>query len=403
MRVRKEMNVLIMNAGSSSLKYQLLDMSDESMLAKGIVERIGSEGTVLKHTKVGCKKVEILKSLDDHTQAVKLVVETLLDDKLGVISSIDEIHAVGHRAVHGAEKFASSVIIDDEVIKAIEECSEFAPLHNPANIMGINACKLVMPNVPMVAVFDTAFHQTIPKKAYIYGLPYDTYEDLRIRRYGFHGTSHSYIANRVAKLMGKDIKDLKIVTCHLGNGSSICAVDGGKSVDTSMGFTPLEGLMMGTRCGSIDPAIIEYLMKKKDMTIGEIILYLNKESGVLGISGKSSDFRDLWVNAEKGDDRSMLALEVFSYNVKKYIGAYAAAMGGIDAFAFSGGIGENDPGVREMASSGLEYLGAKFNAAINDFKSEEKLISTEDSRVNIYCIMTDEELKIARETKELIK
>jgi len=280
-RVRKKMNVLVMNAGSSSLKYQLIDMADESVLAKGIVERIGSEGTVLKHTKVGSKKVEILKSLDDHTGAVKLVVDTLLSDELGVINSIDQIHAVGHRAVHGAEKFASSVLIDDEVIAAIQECSEFAPLHNPANIMGINACKQVMPNVPMVAVFDTAFHQTIPEKAYIYGLPYDTYEDLRIRRYGFHGTSHSYMANRVAKIMGKDIKDLKIITCHLGNGSSICAVDGGKSVDTSMGFTPLEGLMMGTRCGSIDPAIIEYLMKKKGMTIGEITLYLNKESGVL--------------------------------------------------------------------------------------------------------------------------
>jgi len=396
------MNVLVMNAGSSSLKYQLIDMADESVLAKGIVERIGSEGTVLKHTKVGSKKVEILKSLDDHTGAVKLVVDTLLSDELGVINSIDQIHAVGHRAVHGAEKFASSVLIDDEVIDAIQECSEFAPLHNPANIMGINACKLVMPNVPMVAVFDTAFHQTIPEKAYIYGLPYDTYEDLRIRRYGFHGTSHSYMANRVANIMGKDIADLKIITCHLGNGSSICAVDGGKSVDTSMGFTPLEGLMMGTRCGSIDPAIIEYLMKKKGMTIGQITLYLNKESGVLGISGTSSDFRDLWDSADAGDKRAKLALEVFSYNVKKYIGAYTAVMGGVDAIAFAGGIGENDPGVREMASSGLEYMGAIFNPAVNDFKSQERLISTPESKVNIYCICTDEEMKIARETKELL-
>ncbi len=396
------MNVLVINAGSSSLKYQLLDMSDESILAKGIVERIGAEGTVLKHTKVGSKKVEILKSLNDHTGAVKLVVETLLSEEHGVIKSIDEINAVGHRAVHGAEEFAGSLLIDDKVIDAIKDCAEFAPLHNPANIMGIDACKMVMPNAPMVAVFDTAFHQTMPKKAYIYGLPYDTYEELRIRRYGFHGTSHSYIANRVAKIMDKDIKDLKIVTCHLGNGSSICAVDGGKSIDTSMGFTPLEGLMMGTRCGSIDPAIIEYLMKKKDMTIGEVTSYLNKESGVLGISGTSSDFRDLWDSADAGDERAKLALEVFSYNVKKYIGAYAAAMGGIDAFAFAGGIGENDPGVREMVSTGMEYLGAVFNSAVNDFKSQEREISAPESRVKIYCICTDEELKIARETLAVI-
>jgi acetate kinase len=396
------MNVLVINAGSSSLKYQLLDMQDEKVLAKGIVERIGADGTVLKHTKAGSDKVEILKSLDDHTAAVKLVVETLLSDDLGVIKSMDEINAVGHRVVHGAEEYASSVIIDDSVVKAIEDCSEFAPLHNPANLMGIAAVKKIMPNVPMVAVFDTAFHQTIPKKAYIYGLPYETYEEMRIRRYGFHGTSHSFIANRVAHLMGKDIEDLKIVTCHLGNGASVCAVDGGKSVDTSMGFTPLEGLMMGTRCGSIDPAIIEFFMEKKNLTIKQVISYLNKKSGVLGISGKSSDFRDLWINAEAGDDRSMLALEAFSYGVKKYIGAYAAVMGGVDAIAFSGGIGENDPGVREMASSGLEYLGATFDASVNDFKSEEHLISTPESKVHIYCIMTDEELKIARETKELI-
>jgi acetate kinase len=395
------MNVLVINAGSSSLKYQLIEMTDESVLAKGIVERIGAEGTVLKHTKIGNDKVEIFKSVGDHTGAIKFVVDTLLDEKLGVLSSMDEISAVGHRVVHGGENYASSVIITDKVIKEIGDCAEFAPLHSPANLMGINACKKIMPNTPMVVVFDTAFHQTIPKKAYIYGLPYEAYSEMRIRKYGFHGTSHSYIANRTAHLLGKDVSELKIVTCHLGNGASVAAVDRGKSIDTSMGFTPLEGLIMGTRCGSIDPAIIEFIMNKKGYDIKQVVNYMNKESGVLGLSGVSSDFRDLWIEGKKGNERCMLALEAFCYGVKKYIGAYAAAMGGIDAISISAGIGENDPGVREMITSGLEFLGAKFDPSVNYFYGEEHRISTDDSKVAIFCIMTDEELKIARETKAL--
>ena len=394
------MNVLVVNAGSSSLKYQLIDMRDESVLAKGIVERIGSDGTVLKHTRGDEDKVELFKDVGDHTGAIKLVVETLMDKDLGVVSSMDEINAVGHRVVHGGEKYAGSVLITDEVIQAIENCSEFAPLHNPANLMGIAACKKIMPNVPMVAVFDTAFHQTIPKKAYIYGLPYEAYSEMRIRRYGFHGTSHSYVANRAAKILGKDIKDLKIVTCHLGNGASVCAVDQGKSVDTSMGFTPLEGLIMGTRCGSIDPAIIEFIMDKKGYDIKQVVEYMNKKSGVLGISGISSDFRDLWKAWDdgKGNERAKIALDAFCYSVKKYIGSYAAVMGGLDAIVITAGIGENDPGVREMCTEGLEFLGAKLDLAKNNVKGTERIISTDDSKVAIICVLTDEEKKIARET-----
>ncbi len=394
------MNVLVVNAGSSSLKYQLIDMRDESVLAKGLVERIGSDGTVLKHTKGDEDKVELFKDVGDHTGAIKLVVETLMDKDLGVVSSMDEINAVGHRVVHGGEKYAGSVLITDEVIQAIENCSEFAPLHNPANLMGIAACKKIMPNVPMVAVFDTAFHQTIPKKAYIYGLPYEAYSEMRIRRYGFHGTSHSYVANRAAKILGKDIKDLKIVTCHLGNGASVCAVDQGKSVDTSMGFTPLEGLIMGTRCGSIDPAIIEFIMDKKGYDIKQVVEYMNKKSGVLGISGVSSDFRDLWKAWDdgKGNERAKIALDAFCYSVKKYIGSYAAVMGGLDAIVITAGIGENDPGVREMCTEGLEFLGAKLDIAKNNVRGTERIISTDDSKVAIICVLTDEEKKIARET-----
>jgi len=397
------MNVLVINAGSSSLKYQLIDMADETVLAKGIIERIGAERTVLKHTKIGQDKVEIFEDVGDHTGAVKLVVDTLMDKELGVVSSMDEINAVGHRVVHGGEKYASSVVITDEVIKTIEECSEFAPLHNPANLMGINACKKIMPDVMMVAVFDTAFHQTIPKKAYIYGLPYEAYSEMKIRRYGFHGTSHSYVANRAAEMIGKDVNDLKIVTCHLGGGSSVCAIDHGKSVDTSMGFTPLEGLMMGTRCGSIDPAIIEFIMNKKGYDIKRVVSYLNKESGVLGLSGVSSDFRDLWIAWDngKGNERAKIALDAFCYGVKKYIGAYAFAMGGIDVIVITAGIGENDPGVRKMCTEGLEFIGAKIDDVKNDFKGEEHIISADDSDVAIICVMTDEEMKIARETKVL--
>ena len=321
------MNVLVVNAGSSSLKYKLINMSDESVLAKGIVERIGFDGTILKHQKDDDTKVQVKKELKDHTEAFKLVVEALTSPEHGVIASMDEITAVGHRVLHAGEKYAGSFVIDDKVIEAVEEYSIFGPLHNPANLMGIRACQKIMPNVPMVAVFDTAFHQTMPKKAYIYGLPYELYSKMKIRRYGFHGTSHAYVAERAAQMVGKKPEELKTVSCHLGNGASVCAIDKGKSVDTSMGLTPLEGLIMGTRCGSIDPAIIEFLMNEKNMNISETINYLNKESGVLGISGVSSDFRDLWIawDNEK-NERAKIALDAFCYSVKKYIGAYAAAM-----------------------------------------------------------------------------
>ncbi len=396
------MNVLVVNAGSSSLKYKLINMSDESVLAKGIVERIGFEGTILKHQKDEDTKVQVKKELKDHTEAFKLVVEALTSPEHGVIASMDEITAVGHRVLHAGEKYAGSFIIDDKVIEAVEEYSIFGPLHNPANLMGIRACQKIMPNVPMVAVFDTAFHQTMPKKAYIYGLPYELYSKMKIRRYGFHGTSHAYVAERAAKMVGKKPEELKTVSCHLGNGASVCAIDKGKSVDTSMGLTPLEGLIMGTRCGSIDPAIIEFLMNEKGMDINETITYLNKESGVLGISGVSSDFRDLWIawDNEK-NERAKIALDAFCYSVKKYIGAYAAAMGGLDVIAITAGIGENDPRVREMITEGLEFLGAKFDASKNNFKGEEHVISADDSKVKIVCVATDEELRIAQETKAL--
>jgi len=397
------MNVLVVNAGSSSLKYKLINMNDESVLAKGIVERIGFDGTILKHQKDADTKVEVKKEMKDHTEAFKLVVEALTHKDHGVISSMDEISAVGHRVLHGGEKYAGSFVIDEKVVEAIEEYAIFGPLHNPANLMGIRACQKIMPNVPMVAVFDTAFHQTMPKKAYIYGLPYEMYSEHKIRRYGFHGTSHAYVAKRAAQMVGKDAKDIKTVSCHLGNGASICAIDGGKSVDTSMGLTPLEGLIMGTRCGSIDPAIVEFLMDKTGMSIEETVKYMNKESGVLGISGVSSDFRDLWIawDGGKGEPRAKIALDAFCYSVKKYIGAYAAAMGGLDVIAITAGIGENDPGVREMIVEGLEFLGAELDKVKNDFKGEERVISTDDSKVKIVCVATDEELKIAQETKEL--
>jgi len=396
------MNVLVVNAGSSSLKYKLINMNDESVLAKGIVERIGFDGTVLTHSKADGTKIEIKQQMKDHTDAFKLVADALINKDHGVLNSMDEIKAVGHRVLHGGEKYAGSFLIDDDVIAAIEDYAEFGPLHNPANLMGINACKKIMPNVPMVAVFDTAFHQTIPKKAFIYGLPYDVYEDMKIRRYGFHGTSHAYVAARAAKIVGKKIEDLKIVSCHLGNGASICAVDGGKSVDTSMGLTPLEGLIMGTRCGSIDPAIIEFIMTKKGYDIKQAVTYMNKESGVLGLSGLSSDFRDLWIAWDNDkNERAKLALDAFCYNVKKYIGAYAAVMGGLDVIAITAGIGENDPRVRQMCTEGLEFLGAEFDESKNDFKGEEHIISKDDSKVTIICVTTDEELKIAQETLAL--
>ena len=341
------MKILVINAGSSSVKYQLINMTDESVSASGIVERIGVDNTMLKHQAEGKEMLVIGLDIQDHSDAVRVIVDTLLSKEYGGISSIDEIGAVGHRIAHGGDRFLGSVLIDESVMQAIRENIELAPLHNPANITGIEACRKVMPEKPMVAVFDTAYHQTLPPKAYLYGLSYEVSEALKIRRYGFHGTSHKYIAMQAAKAMGKNIDELKIITCHLGNGSSIAAIKYGQCLDTSMGFTPLEGLVMGTRCGDIDPSILQFLMQKKGMTIQEVMGYLNGECGMLGLSGKSSDFRDLWNFATQGDERCRTAIDVFCYRVKKYIGAYSAAIGGVDAIVFSGGIGENDRRVRE--------------------------------------------------------
>ena len=394
------MNILVINAGSSSLKYQLIEIISNQVVAKGTIERIGIEGSNLVHKPEGKDKVKIEKPMSDHKVAIQVMIQALTDKEHGVIESMNEINAVGHRVVHGAELFSDSVVIDDEVIKAIEECSELAPLHNPANLMGITACKAIMPDVPMVGVFDTAFHQTMPKRAYLYGLSYEAYEKYRVRRYGFHGTSHKYIAKRYAQIMDKDIKDLKIVTCHLGNGASVTAVDGGKSIDTTMGFTPLEGLVMGTRSGDIDPAIVPYLMDKMDMNLEQTISYLNKDCGVNGISGVSSDFRDLWAASEAGNDRATTAIEVFCYRVRKFIGAYAAAMGGVDAILFTAGIGENDHLVREYCVKGLACIGAYIDTNINTLESrgKEMRLSTADSAVDIWCIPTNEELAIAKDT-----
>ena len=399
------MNILVINAGSSSLKYQLIDMTRSEVAAKGVAERIGTQGSNLTHKPNGSDNVVIKQPMRDHTDAIKLVMQALTDKDHGVIKSMDEINAVGHRVVHGAEYFSSSVIIDDEVIRILKECSELAPLHNPANLMGIEACRSIMPGVPMVGVFDTAFHQTMKKRAYLYGLSYEAYEKYRVRRYGFHGTSHKYIAYRYADLVDKDIKDLKIITCHLGNGSSITAVDGGKSVDTTMGFTPLEGLVMGTRSGDIDPAIVPYLMDKMNMDLEQTITYLNKKCGVLGISGVSSDFRDIWAASKNGNERATTALEVFCYRIRKFIGAYAAAMGGVDAILFTAGIGENDHIIREMCVEGLGFIGAVIDKNINTFESRgrEMRLSSKDSKVDIWCVPTNEELAIAKETYALCK
>ncbi|MCM8899756.1 acetate kinase [Caldicoprobacter algeriensis] len=400
------MKVLVINAGSSSLKYQLIDMTDETVLAKGNAERIGIDNSVLSHTPAGKEKVEIRTDIKDHVQAVRMVIDALVHPEYGVIKDMSEISAVGHRVVHGGEKFSGSVVIDDDVMEAIRANSELAPLHNPANITGIEACKSVMPNTPMVAVFDTAFHQTMPRESYIYAIPYSAYEKYGIRRYGFHGTSHKYVSLKAARFMGRPIEELKIVTCHLGNGSSITAVKNGKSVDTSMGFTPLEGLPMGTRCGTIDPAIIMFLMEKENMTYQQINHYLNKESGVLGISGVSSDFRDLEAAAREGNERAQLALDIFAYSIKKYIGAYAAAMGGLDCVVFTAGIGENNPYIRQKACEGLEFLGIKIDEEKNQRMvgrmGREGEISTADSTVKVLVIPTNEELMIARETVELV-
>jgi len=395
------MKVLVVNCGSSSLKYQLIDSETEKALAVGLCERIGIDGR-LNHTPAGGEKVVINDALPNHEVAIQSVLAALTDANHGVIKSLDEIGAVGHRVVHGGEKFASSVVINDEVIAAIEECNDLAPLHNPANLIGINACKTIMPGVPMVAVFDTAFHQTMPKEAYLYGLPFEYYDKYKIRRYGFHGTSHSFVSKRAIDVAGLDAKNSKVIVCHLGNGASISAVKNGESVDTSMGLTPLEGLIMGTRSGDIDPAIIEFIAHKENKSIDDIMTILNKKSGVQGMSGVSSDFRDLAKAADEGNEHAKEAVAVFAYRVAKYIGAYAAAMNGVDAIAFTAGLGENDGKVRKTVCSYLGYLGITLDEEENAKRGFENIITTKESKVKVLVIPTNEELAIARETVALV-
>lgn len=397
------MNVLVINCGSSSLKYQVIDSDTEQVLAKGLCERIGIDGRLVYTPAGGEKEISNL-DMPTHKQAIQYVIDALTNEKTGVIKSLDEIGAVGHRLVHGGEKFACSTIITEDVIKAVEECTDLAPLHNPANLIGVRACQELMPNTPMAGVFDTAFHQTMPLEAYMYGIPYEYYEKYRIRKYGFHGTSHSFVSKRMAELLGKPVEDLKIIVCHLGNGSSVCAVDGGKSVDTSMGLSPLEGLIMGTRSGDIDPSVMEFICKKENLDINGIMDVLNKKSGVQGLSGVSSDFRDLQAGAADGNARCEMAVDVFCYRVLKYIGAYVAAMNGVDAIAFTAGLGENDEIVRRKVVSRLGYLGIKLDEEVNDNgRGKEIAISTPDSKVPVWIVPTNEELAIARETVALLK
>ena len=397
------MNILVINAGSSSLKYQLLNPETQQVLAKGLCERIGIDGkfTYKPEGKEAVKEADV--AMPTHNEAIKAVLDALVDPGNGVIGSMKEIDAVGHRVVHGGEKFAKSVLITDEVMAAIEECNPLAPLHNPANIIGIKACQALMPGTPMVAVFDTAFHQTMPPAAYMYALPYEYYEKDKVRRYGFHGTSHKYVTQRAAAMLGKPLEEVKLISCHLGNGSSIAAVDGGKSVDTSMGFTPLAGLPMGTRCGDIDAGILQYLMNKYGMDIDKMLNVLNKKSGVEGLSCVSSDFRDLENAAGEGNQRAALAQEKFAYEVRKYVGAYAAAMGGADAVIFTAGVGENDKAIRSMVCKGLDFMGLKLDEAANDVRGQETVISAADSKVKVLLIPTNEELMIAIDTAELAK
>ncbi len=397
------MNILVINCGSSSLKYQLIDSANEKVLAKGLCERIGIEGSCISHTPAGGSKVKEEIPMPDHVAAVNAVISKLTDETVGVVKSLSEIDAVGHRIVHGGEKFATSVVIDDEVIAAIEEVSDLAPLHNPANLIGIRSCQKLMPGVPQVAVFDTAFHQTMPKKAYLYGLPYEYYEKYKVRRYGFHGTSHDYVSSRIAEIFGQKREDMKIIVCHLGNGASVSAVDGGKCVDTSMGLTPLEGLIMGTRSGDMDPAIIGFLAQKEGKSAEEIINICNKKSGVLGLSGGvSSDFRDLATAADEGNELAQTALEAWSYRVAKYIGAYAAAMNGVDVIVFTAGVGENNVTARAQVMGYLGYLGVTMNEDANTIRGEEVEISTEDSTTKVWVVPTDEEMAIARATEALV-
>jgi len=398
------MRVLVINAGSSSLKYQLFDMDTETVLAKGLCERIGIDGH-LKHTPLAGGKPVFDKdvSLPTHAEAISQVIEKLTSKEYGVVSSMSEIEAVGHRVVHGGEAFKSSALIDDKVMATLEECIPLAPLHNPANITGIQACTAVMGDVPQVAVFDTSFHQTMPPKAFMYALPYSFYTDLKVRRYGFHGTSHRYVSRRVSEILGVPVENLKIISCHMGNGSSVCAISGGKSIDTSMGFTPLEGLPMGTRCGDLDSGVLQYIMHKNGYSIDEMLNILNKKSGVLGISGVSSDFRDLEESAGNGNERAALALDMFYYSVAKVIGSYVAAMNGVDVIAFTAGIGENSDSTRAAICEYLSYLGCRLDTEANKVRGKEAVISTPDSKVKIMVVPTNEELVIARDTVELVR
>lgn len=397
------MKVLVINCGSSSLKYQVLDMTNETLLAIGLCDRIGLEGSMIKHEPTGKDKVKISTPMPTYDKAVDAVVAALTSPEHGVIDSIDEIAAVGHRIVHGAEYFTKSVVIDEDVLAKLVECSDLAPLHNPANILGIELFQKLLPNVKMIGVFDTAFHQTMPEKAFLYAIPYKYYKDLKIRRYGFHGTSHKYVSNRVAALLDKKPEHLKTVVCHLGNGASLCAVDQGKSVDTTMGLTPLEGLMMGTRSGDLDPAVIQFLAKKENLNLDEVINILNKKSGALGIYEKSSDFREIEDAIDDGDLQARLTMDIFEYRVAKYIGSYAVAMGGLDVVVFAGGLGENYPLMRTNICNYLKFLGCEIDEKANDFRSKERVFSTTDSKITAMVVPTNEELMIARATYTLVK
>ncbi len=398
------MKILVLNSGSSSIKYQLFNMADHSVLAKGLIERIGISGSILNHYPKDSSPVITHQDISDHKTGIQLMIDTLLNPEYGVIKDISEIKAIGHRVVHGGEKFSGSVLVTPEVIKVLRECIELAPLHNPPNILGIEVCKELMPGIPQVGVFDTAFHQTIPQYAYLYGIPFKFYQKYGIRRYGFHGTSHQYVAQRAAELLNRPIEDLKIITCHLGNGSSITAVKNGISVDTSLGFGTVSGIIMGTRCGDLDPAIIPFLMEKEQLSVAEIHRIIYKESGFLGLSeGISSDNRDLAEKASQGDERAIRTLSVLHYGIKKYIGAYAAAMGGLDVVVFTGGIGENYIKGRAEVCRGLEFLGVRIDAEKNRVRSKEAIISQEDSRVKVMVIPTNEEWMIARDTAEILR
>ena len=396
------MKVLVINCGSSSLKYQVLDMTTEALLCKGLVERIGMDGAVITHEKIGMDKVVNETPMEDHKAAITLVLEAIQDSEHGVVESMDEIGAVGHRVVHAGEKYASSVLITDDVIKALEECIDLAPLHNPPNLLGIAACQELMPGTPMVGVFDTAFHQTMPPESYIYALPYEYYEKYGVRRYGFHGTSHKYVAQRTAEMLNVNLDDLKIITCHLGNGASVSAIKRGKCIATSMGFTPLEGLIMGTRSGDIDPAIVEFIADKEGITVQEVNTILNKKSGILGISGISSDMRDVLEAAEEGNERAMLALKAFAHRVRFYIGAYIAEMNGVDAIVFTAGVGENSIPMRYIICNDLGNLGIKLDVVKNKVRGKELIISRDDSPVKVLLIPTNEELMIARDTYDIV-